>query len=43
VGSWVTAPLGAGAGQVLITGNNVQYTFPTTGPKKFARLKVTGP
>ena len=43
VGSWVTAPLGAGAGQVLITGNTVQYTFPTTGPKKFARLKVTGP
>jgi autotransporter-associated beta strand protein len=43
VGSWVTAPLGAGAGQVLITGNNVQYTFPSTGPKKFARLKVTGP
>lgn len=41
-GSWVTALEGAGAGEVLISGNNVTYTFPA-GPKKFARLKVTGP
>lgn len=48
-GSWVTAPLGTGAGAVSIPFataaqvRNVKYTFPTTGPKKFARLKVTGP
>ena len=48
-GSWVTAPLGTGAGTVSIPFataaniRNVKYTFPTTGPKKFARLKVTGP
>ena len=48
-GSWVTAPLGTGAGTVSIpfatpaSIRNVKYTFPTTGPKKFARLKVTGP
>jgi hypothetical protein len=41
-GSWEVAPLGAAAGEVLITGNDVKYTFPA-GPKKFARLKVTGP
>jgi autotransporter-associated beta strand protein len=41
-GSWVAAPLGAAAGEVLITGNDVKYTFPA-GIKKFARLKVTGP
>ncbi len=48
-GSWVTAPIGTGAGTVSIpfaaasAKRNVTYTFPTTGPKKFARLKVTGP
>lgn len=42
-GSWVTAPEGTNNGEVLISGSNVTYTFPTTGPKKFARLKVTGP
>lgn len=41
-GSWTVAPQGAGPGQVLISGNNVTYAFPT-GAKKFARLKVTGP
>lgn len=44
-GSWVTAPLGTGAGQVSITGTggtSVKYTFPA-GTKRFARLKVTGP
>ena len=48
-GSWVTAPIGTGAGTVTIpfatpaAKRNVTYTLPTTGPKKFARLKVTGP
>lgn len=41
-GSWVTAAEGAGPDKVVVTGNNVKYTFPTGG-KKFARLKVTGP
>jgi hypothetical protein len=44
-GSWVTATLGSGAGQVSITGTggtSVRYTFPA-GIKNFARLKVTGP
>ncbi len=42
-GSWTTAPLGVGAGNVEIIGlNNVKYTFPA-GTKNFARLKVTGP
>ena len=39
---WVPALLGAGADQVVISGNNVTYTFPA-GTKNFARLKVTGP
>lgn len=38
-GSWSTETLG---GSVVITGNDVKYTFPA-GTKKFARLKVTGP
>lgn len=38
-GSWSTETLG---GSVVITGNQVKYTFPA-GTKKFARLKVTGP
>jgi hypothetical protein len=48
-GSWVTAPIGTGPDTVTIpfaqatAKRNVKYTFPTTGPKKFARLKVTGP
>jgi hypothetical protein len=39
---WTTAALGAGPDQVVISGNNVTYTFPA-GTKNFARLKVTGP
>jgi hypothetical protein len=48
-GSWVTAPLGSGAGAVSIPFatatqvRNVKYTFPNTDSKKFARLKITGP
>ena len=42
IGAWGTAILGAGANQVVITGNNVKYTFPA-GTTNFARLKVTGP
>ena len=42
-GTWTTEILG---GNVMITGNNVKYTFPG-GPaypgKKFARLRVAGP
>ena len=41
-GAWGTASLGAGANQVLITGDDVKYTFPA-GTRNFARLKVTGP
>ncbi len=40
--SWVTATEGAGPDKVVVTGNEVKYTFPI-GSKKFARLKVTGP
>ena len=42
LGAWSTASLGAGANQVVITGNTVKYTFPA-GTKNFARLRVTGP
>jgi hypothetical protein len=42
-GVWTPAALGASPGQVVITGNNVKYTFPTSGDVNFARLKVTGP
>lgn len=42
-GSWVTALEGTGPDTVTVAGNNVTYNFPTTGPKKFARLVVTGP
>lgn len=38
-GSWTTEALNV---NVLITGNNVKYTFPA-GTTRFARLKVTGP
>ena len=41
--SWVTAAEGTGPDTVTVSGSNVTYTFPTTGPKKFARLVVTGP
>jgi autotransporter-associated beta strand protein len=41
-GPWTPAVEGASPGQVLITGNDVKYTFPA-GTKNFARLKVTGP
>jgi hypothetical protein len=39
-GSWTNATLGV---NVVITGNNVKYTFPAGPVKTFARLKVTGP
>ena len=42
-GTWGTASLGAGANEVVITGNNVKYTFPASGSPNFARLRVTGP
>ena len=42
-GVWTPATLGATPGQVVITGNNVKYTFPSSGAVNFARLKVTGP
>lgn len=38
-GTWTTEALGSA---VIITGNQVKYTFPASA-KKFARLKVTGP
>lgn len=38
-GAWTAETLGV---NVVITGNDVKYTFPT-GTKNFARLKVTGP
>ena len=41
--AWTPAVLGTGADKVEITGNNVKYTFPSSGSKNFARLKVTGP
>ncbi len=42
IGVWGTAALGANPGEVVISGNDVIYTFPA-GPRNFARLKVTGP
>ncbi len=39
-GSWTNETLGV---NVVITGNNVKYTFPAGPVKTFARLKVTGP
>jgi hypothetical protein len=39
-GSWTTETLGV---NVVITGNNVKYTFPSGPVKTFVRLKVTGP
>ncbi len=39
-GAWAMASLGAGPDKVVINGNEVTYTFPTTGTKNFARLKV---
>lgn len=45
-GSWVPAVTNIAdntPGTVYLNGNNVKYTFPTSGPQKFARLKVTGP
>ena len=38
-GTWTPQTLG---GTVIITGNNVKFTFPA-GVRNFARLKVTGP
>ncbi len=42
-GVWGTAGLGAGPDKVVESGNNIIYTFPTTGAVNFARLKVTAP
>ncbi len=40
-GAWTLETVGA---NLSIIGNNVKYTFPSPlGPKKFARLRVTGP
>ncbi len=36
-GAWTTESLG---GNVAITGNNVTYTFPAAGTRRFVRLKV---
>ncbi|MCU0797511.1 MAG: autotransporter-associated beta strand repeat-containing protein [Akkermansiaceae bacterium] len=41
-GTWTVAALGAAADEVVISGNNITYTFPT-GTRKFARLRVTTP
>jgi hypothetical protein len=41
-GVWSVAPLAAGAGGVVIAGDDVIYTFPA-GTRNFARLKITGP
>ena len=38
-GSWDIEPLGP---NVTLNGNNITYTFPSTG-RRFARLKVAGP
>ncbi len=44
-GSWTTEVVSPNSGfTVVVSGNNVTFTFPAAGPaKKFARLKVTGP
>ena len=39
-GPWSGETLGA---NVVITGNEVKYTFPAGGTRRFARLRVTGP
>ena len=39
-GTWTTETVG---GSVTITGNQVKYTFPAGGTRKFVRLKVVGP
>jgi autotransporter-associated beta strand protein len=39
-GTWITETVG---GNVTITGNNITYTFPSGGTRRFARLKVVGP
>jgi fibronectin-binding autotransporter adhesin len=41
-GTWTSALEGPLPGQVVITGNDVKFTFPA-GTKNFARLRVTGP
>ena len=38
-GTWTTEPLGS---NVIISGNNVTYTFPAT-TRRFVRLSVSGP
>ncbi len=44
-GSWTTEVVSPNSGfTVVVSGNNVTFTFPAAGPaKKFARLKITGP
>jgi autotransporter-associated beta strand protein len=39
-GPWTAETLGAA---VTISGNNVKYTFPAGGPRKFVRLRVVEP
>lgn len=39
-GSWTTEALGV---SVIISGNNVTYTFPASPLRNFTRLRVTGP
>jgi fibronectin type 3 domain-containing protein len=41
-GAWTPATEGVNPGQVVITGDEVKYSFPA-GTKNFARLRVTGP
>jgi fibronectin-binding autotransporter adhesin len=42
-GAWTPVAEGPGPDEVVIGPTSVKYTFPPTGTKKFARLKVTGP
>lgn len=42
-GTWTPVTEGPGTDAVVIDGNSVTYTFPPSGTKRFARLKVTGP
>jgi hypothetical protein len=39
-GTWTIEILG---GNVIQTGNNITYTFPAGGTRRFVRLKVVGP
>ena len=39
-GTWTPETVG---GNVTVTGNNITYTFPSGGARRFVRLKVIGP